>query len=225
MAAGRWPAPWRLLGRRTADSLLDLIERQNAALHAWVSSNRALAGAGRALRRTSRPAEHGDKNLPPLLGVPVALKDLVVTRGRPSTAGSRILEGYGQPTTPSSQSVCARRGAVLPGKTNMDEFAMGSSTENSAYGPDAQSLGPRARAGRLQRRLGRGRRRRTRRRCRSARTPAARSASPRRCAASSGSSRPTAASAATASIAFASSLDQIGPVRDATCATRRSCSA
>jgi aspartyl-tRNA(Asn)/glutamyl-tRNA(Gln) amidotransferase subunit A len=124
------------------DSHLDLIERQNAALHAWVSFDfdRARSRAQDADRRFAEaraggPAEHDVKTLPPLLGVPVALKDLVVTRGRPSTAGSRILEGY----VGSYDAFIAQRldeaGAVVPGKTNMDEFAMGSSTEHSATGP------------------------------------------------------------------------------------------
>jgi aspartyl-tRNA(Asn)/glutamyl-tRNA(Gln) amidotransferase subunit A len=81
----------------------------------------------------------------PLLGVPYALKDIFVTRalgddgkptdGLPTTAASRILEGYRSPYASSAAERLAEAGAVLLGKTNCDEFAMGSSNENSAYGP------------------------------------------------------------------------------------------
>jgi aspartyl-tRNA(Asn)/glutamyl-tRNA(Gln) amidotransferase subunit A len=73
--------------------------------------------------------------LPPLIGLPVALKDLVVTRGRPSTAGSRILDGFIGPYDAHIAERLDAAGAVVPGKTNMDEFAMGSSTEHSSTGP------------------------------------------------------------------------------------------
>jgi aspartyl-tRNA(Asn)/glutamyl-tRNA(Gln) amidotransferase subunit A len=68
-------------------------------------------------------------------GVPLAVKDLFCTEGVPSQAGSRILEGYRPPYTATVVSALARAGAPLLGKTNQDEFAMGSSTENSAFGP------------------------------------------------------------------------------------------
>ncbi len=71
----------------------------------------------------------------PLAGVPVAIKDLFCTQGVPSQAGSRILEGYRPPYTATVVSRLAKAGAPLLGKTNQDEFAMGSSNENSAYGP------------------------------------------------------------------------------------------
>jgi aspartyl-tRNA(Asn)/glutamyl-tRNA(Gln) amidotransferase subunit A len=71
----------------------------------------------------------------PLRGVPVAVKDLFCTEGVPTTAGSRILEGYVPPYTATAVSRLEEAGARLLGKTNMDEFAMGSSNENSAYGP------------------------------------------------------------------------------------------
>ncbi len=71
----------------------------------------------------------------PLAGVPVAVKDLFCTRGVPSQAGSRILEGYRPPYTASAVERLTVAGARLLAKTNQDEFAMGSSTENSAYGP------------------------------------------------------------------------------------------
>jgi aspartyl-tRNA(Asn)/glutamyl-tRNA(Gln) amidotransferase subunit A len=70
-----------------------------------------------------------------LAGVPVAVKDLFCTKGVPSQAGSKILEGYRPPYTATSVEKLLGAGATLLGKTNQDEFAMGSSTENSAYGP------------------------------------------------------------------------------------------
>jgi aspartyl-tRNA(Asn)/glutamyl-tRNA(Gln) amidotransferase subunit A len=71
----------------------------------------------------------------PLRGVPVAVKDIFCTEGIPTTAGSRILEGYAPPYTATAVRDLHDAGAPLLGKTNMDEFAMGSSNENSAYGP------------------------------------------------------------------------------------------
>jgi aspartyl-tRNA(Asn)/glutamyl-tRNA(Gln) amidotransferase subunit A len=71
----------------------------------------------------------------PLRGVPIAVKDLFCTEGIVTTAGSRILDGYRPPYTATAVARLADAGARLLGKTNMDEFAMGSSNENSAYGP------------------------------------------------------------------------------------------
>jgi aspartyl-tRNA(Asn)/glutamyl-tRNA(Gln) amidotransferase subunit A len=78
------------------------------------------------------PPRHADGALG---GVPVAVKDLFCTKGIPSQAGSKILEGYLPPYTATSVARLEAAGATVLGKTNQDEFAMGSSTENSAYGP------------------------------------------------------------------------------------------
>jgi aspartyl-tRNA(Asn)/glutamyl-tRNA(Gln) amidotransferase subunit A len=80
------------------------------------------------------PAANGVATTP-LAGVPLAVKDLFATKGVPSQAGSRILEGYRPPYTASVVERLAQAGAPLLAKTNQDEFAMGSSNENSAYGP------------------------------------------------------------------------------------------
>jgi aspartyl-tRNA(Asn)/glutamyl-tRNA(Gln) amidotransferase subunit A len=71
----------------------------------------------------------------PLGGVPLAVKDLFCTEGVPSQSGSKILEGYLPPYTATAVERLVRAGAPLLAKTNQDEFAMGSSNENSAYGP------------------------------------------------------------------------------------------
>src|SRR5581483_11571075 len=72
--------------------------------------------------------------LGPLAGVPVGIKDVIAIEGMPATAGSRILEGYTPPYTATAVRRLKEAGAVVLGKLNCDEFAMGSSNENSAYG-------------------------------------------------------------------------------------------
>ena len=82
-------------------------------------------------------------------GVPIALKDCITTCGVPTTAGSRILEGYIPVYDSTVSARCKEARLPLIGKANMDEFAMGSSTENSGYGPSQKPVGYRARPWRL----------------------------------------------------------------------------
>ena len=84
--------------------------------------------------RVDRTAAKGE-SLGSLAGIPVGIKDVLVMRGAPSTAGSRILEGYEPPYDATVVTRLKAAGAVVLGKINCDEFAMGSSNENSAYGP------------------------------------------------------------------------------------------
>ena len=121
------------------------LERAHATdrgLHAWLSidDDRAIAEADVADVRLAAARAEGPAALDalhPLLGVPVALKDLVSVKGGQCTAGSRILAGYRAPYDAHVTGRLRAAGAVILGKTNMDEFAMGSSTEHSAYGPTA----------------------------------------------------------------------------------------
>jgi aspartyl-tRNA(Asn)/glutamyl-tRNA(Gln) amidotransferase subunit A len=111
---------------------LDRISDVDADVHAFlhVDADGALATAAEVDRRRA-----AGEPLGPLAGVPVAVKDVVVTRGLPSTAGSRILQGWRPPYDATLVTRLREAGLVILGKTNMDEFAMGSSTEYSAYGP------------------------------------------------------------------------------------------
>ena len=107
---------------------LDRIEEVDGEVHAFLHVD-----AANALDAAAR-VDAGEVS-GPLAGVPLALKDIVVTRGVPTTAGSRILEGWIPPYDATIVERMRAAGLVILGKTNMDEFAMGSSTEHSAFGP------------------------------------------------------------------------------------------
>jgi len=119
---------------------LERAERQNHALNAWLLIDRAGAlaqadAADAVLKRARAEAPAVLGTLHPLHGIPVGLKDLISVEGGQCTAGSRILEGYRAPYDAHITGRLREAGAVFIGKTNMDEFAMGSSNEYSAYGP------------------------------------------------------------------------------------------
>ncbi|MFC8193620.1 Asp-tRNA(Asn)/Glu-tRNA(Gln) amidotransferase subunit GatA [Cellulomonas sp. NPDC057328] len=125
------------LGAREVSSVeltqahLDRITAVEPQVHAFlhVAADEALATAADVDARRGAGEE-----LHPLAGVPIAVKDVVVTRGLPTTAGSRILEGWVPPYDATLVEKIKAAGLPVLGKTNMDEFAMGSSTEHSGYG-------------------------------------------------------------------------------------------
>ena len=127
-----------LSSRELTTAHLDAAEAGNHALNAWltIDRERALREADAADSRLTQARAAGEPTTEhPLLGVPVALKDLISVKGGQCTAGSRILEGYISPYDAHITERLRAHGAVILGKTNMDEFAMGSSNEHSAYGP------------------------------------------------------------------------------------------
>jgi len=123
-------------GHRSAVDVLEehlaRIDEREAEVHAFmtVTADSARASARRIDERVAAGDDPG-----PLAGVPLALKDNMCTRGVPTTCSSRILEGWRPPYDATVVERAVAAGAVIVGKTNLDEFAMGSSTENSAFGP------------------------------------------------------------------------------------------
>jgi len=115
----------KITSRTLTEACLARVETLDASLHAFLHVDKA-----GALERSS----HADIANLPLRGVPIAVKDVLMVEGMPATCGSKILEGFIPPFTATAVKKLQDAGAVVIGKTNTDEFAMGSSTENSAYG-------------------------------------------------------------------------------------------
>nr|WP_239461716.1 Asp-tRNA(Asn)/Glu-tRNA(Gln) amidotransferase subunit GatA [Occallatibacter savannae] len=120
-------------------SYYERIEQINGSLNIYLNLTR-----DRAIAQAERVDDAVAKGDPvgPLAGIPVGIKDVLVTRGAPSTAGSKILKGYKPPYDATAVSRLEAAGAVVLGKLNCDEFAMGSSNENSAYGPVRNPVDP-----------------------------------------------------------------------------------
>ncbi|UWZ86220.1 Asp-tRNA(Asn)/Glu-tRNA(Gln) amidotransferase subunit GatA [Occallatibacter riparius] len=122
-----------------AATYYDRIAAVNPQLNVYLSLSKERAMEQAA--RVDAMAAKGDP-LPALAGVPVGIKDVLTMRGVPATAGSKILEGYEPPYDCTAVARLEQAGAVLLGKINCDEFAMGSSNENSAYGPVRNPVDP-----------------------------------------------------------------------------------
>ena len=117
---------------KVTEQALARVAAVDGRVHAFLAVDRE--GALEQAREIDRKRARGEA-LGALAGVPVAVKDAICTRGMPTTAGSKILAGYVPPYDAAVVERLRAADAVLVGKTNMDEFAMGSSTENSAFGP------------------------------------------------------------------------------------------
>ncbi|HEX4122046.1 MAG TPA: Asp-tRNA(Asn)/Glu-tRNA(Gln) amidotransferase subunit GatA [Verrucomicrobiae bacterium] len=120
--------------RQIMQSCLDQIARVDGRIHAFISLDPAdaLAQADEADKAIAAGGSHRER---PLLGIPIGVKDVLAVRNQPLQCGSKILSGFISPYTATAVEKLQAAGAIVFGRLNMDEFAMGSSTENSAFGP------------------------------------------------------------------------------------------
>ena len=129
----------KVSARELAADYFKRIAARNGELNAYLTlcEERAYKQADRVDRMVA-----AGKSLPPMAGVPIAIKDVLSTRGIRTTCGSKILSNYIPPYDATAVTRLEAAGAVILGKTNCDEFAMGSSNENSAYGPVQNPVAP-----------------------------------------------------------------------------------